>query len=137
MTPSNTATVRGTVHAIGETQTFGAKGLGFRKRQIIVDATKAGARRPAYVVATLVRDGIEWGDTIRSGDPVEMIVEITGREWQGRWFADVEVVDGWTLEQAAPPEPQPVRYEPTPAPRQAPLPTKASELDDRDDVPFD
>lgn len=127
MTPSNTATVRGTVHAIGETQTVGAKG--FRKRLLVLNATRPGGKYPDYIVATLTREGVDWADTIQIGEPVELKVALKGREWQGRWFADVEVIEGWTLEQAAPPEP--VRQEPPPSS----LPSKVEDLAD-DDVPF-
>lgn len=123
MTPSNTATVRGTVHAIGETQIFGAKG--FRKRMLVLNATPHGMRYPEHIVASLVRDGVDWADTISVGDPVELKVRITGRyhELTSRWFADVEVVEGYTIGGDVP---VPVRYEPPPPPRPAPLPPVAN-----------
>jgi hypothetical protein len=72
------AKVRGVVHLIEETKTFGQKG--FRKRTVVLE--QDNGRFPQHIPIDFVRDACESVDDLSVGDEVEIAYSLGGRRWQ-------------------------------------------------------
>jgi len=71
-------TVRGVVHLIEETKTFGQKG--FRKRLVVLQQDKASFTN--YIPVEFVKDGCDAVDDLSLGDEIEVTYRLSGRRWQ-------------------------------------------------------
>jgi hypothetical protein len=71
-------TVRGVVHLIEETKTFGQKG--FRKRLVVLEQSKGTFTN--YVPVEFVKDGCDAVDDLSVGDEIEVTYRLSGRRWQ-------------------------------------------------------
>jgi hypothetical protein len=86
------AKVRGTVHLIEETKTFGQKG--FRKRVVVLEQEKGSFTN--YVPLEFTRDACDAVDQLQVGDEVEVDYFLNGRKWQRdaqsevKYFVNVE-----------------------------------------------
>lgn len=72
------AKVRGVVHVIEETKTYGAKG--FRKRLVVLEQDKGSFVN--YVPLEFTRDDCDSVDALNVGDEVEVTYRLSGRKWQ-------------------------------------------------------
>ena len=72
------AKVRGVVHFIDETKTYGKKG--FRKRLVVLEQDKGSFVN--YVPIEFTRDDCESVDQMNTGDEVEVTYRLSGRRWQ-------------------------------------------------------
>jgi hypothetical protein len=72
------AKVRGRVHLIEPTKTFGAKG--FRKRLVVLE--QENGRFPNFIPVEFTREGCDSVDQLSIGDEVEVSYVLTGRKWQ-------------------------------------------------------
>lgn len=72
------AKVRGVVHFIDETKTYGKKG--FRKRLVVLEQDKGSFTN--YVPIEFTRDDCEMVDEMKMGDEVEVTYRLNGRRWQ-------------------------------------------------------
>lgn len=72
------AKVRGVVHLIEETKTFGQKG--FRKRMVVLEQDKGSFTN--YVPVEFTRDACDSVDGMKKGDEVEIVYRLNGRRWQ-------------------------------------------------------
>jgi hypothetical protein len=72
------AKVRGIVHLIEETKTYGAKG--FRKRMVVLEQDKGSFTN--YVPVEFTRDDCDSVDSLGVGDDVEITYRLNGRKWQ-------------------------------------------------------
>ncbi len=70
--------VRGVVHLIDETKTFGQKG--FRKRLVVLE--QDNGRFVNYVPLDFTQDGCDKADQLNVGDDVEVEFRLNGRKWQ-------------------------------------------------------
>jgi len=70
--------VRGIVHVIEATKTFGQKG--FRKRLLVLEQDKG--RFTNYVPLDFIQDGCDTVDELVVGDEVEITYRLSGRKWQ-------------------------------------------------------
>ena len=75
---SDSATVRGVVHFIDETKSYGQKG--FRKRTVVLE--QPNDRFTNYIPVEFTRDDCESVDELKVGDDVEITYFLTGRKWQ-------------------------------------------------------
>jgi len=75
---SETSTVRGIVHVVEETKTYGQKG--FRKRTVVLE--KDDGRFTNYVPVEFLRDSCDSVDEMKVGDEVEVSYKLSGRKWQ-------------------------------------------------------
>jgi Domain of unknown function (DUF3127) len=86
------AKVRGTVHLIEETKTYGQKG--FRKRLVVLEQEKGSFVN--YVPLEFTRDSCDAVDQLQIGDEVEVEYYLNGRKWQRdpqsevKYFVNVE-----------------------------------------------
>ena len=72
------AKVRGVVHLIEDTKTFGAKG--FRKRLVVLEQNTG--RFTNYIPIDFTNDGCDTVDELNVGDEVEVVYRLSGRRWQ-------------------------------------------------------
>ena len=99
----NEPTVRGTVHEVGETKTFGQRG--FRKRVVALE--QPDGHFTNYIPVELVQDNCELADDLKVGDEVEVAYRLKGRKWQPdtnsepKYFSSVEVVSLTNLSSGA------------------------------------
>lgn len=70
--------VRGVVHLIEETKTFGQKG--FRKRLVVLEQSKGSFTN--FIPVEFVKDGCDAVDDLSEGDEIEVTYRLTGRRWQ-------------------------------------------------------
>ena len=75
---SEASIIRGIVHVIEETKTFGQKG--FRKRTVVLE--KDNGRFTNYVPIDFLRDACDTVDEMNVGDEVEISYQLGGRKWQ-------------------------------------------------------
>ncbi|RLS33410.1 MAG: DUF3127 domain-containing protein [Planctomycetota bacterium] len=71
-------TVRGVVHLIEETKTFGQKG--FRKRLVVLEQSKGTFTN--FIPVEFVKDGCDAVDELAMGDEIEVTYRLSGRRWQ-------------------------------------------------------
>jgi len=72
------ATVRGIVHLVEETKTYGQKG--FRKRLVVLE--QDNGRFTNYIPVEFLQDSCDQADDINVGDEVEVVYRLSGRKWQ-------------------------------------------------------
>lgn len=70
--------LRGVVHLIEETKTYGAKG--FRKRLVVIQQDKGSFTN--YVPLEFTRDDCDSVDSLNLGDEIEVSFRLSGRKWQ-------------------------------------------------------
>jgi hypothetical protein len=70
--------VKGKVHVIEETKSFGQSG--FRKRLIVIEQDKG--RFTNYIPVEFTNDSCDTLDELRVGDEVEIPYRLNGRKWQ-------------------------------------------------------
>ena len=71
-------TVRGVVHLVEETKTYGQKG--FRKRLVVLE--QASERFTNYIPIEFTGDACENADGLGEGQEVEFTYRLNGRRWQ-------------------------------------------------------
>ena len=95
--------VRGTVHLIEETKTYGQKG--FRKRLVVLE-DDAG-RFTNYIPVEFLQDACESVDELNVGDDVQVTYRLSGRKWQRdeqsevKYFLSAEAISFAVLGQSA------------------------------------
>lgn len=72
------AKVRGLVHVIEETKTFGQKG--FRKRLLVLE--QDNGRFSNYIPIDFTGESCDSIDNLKVGDEVEVSYRLSGRRWQ-------------------------------------------------------
>ena len=80
------AIVRGIVHFIDETKTYGQKG--FRKRLVVLE--QENDRFTNYIPVEFIRDACDTVDDLSVGDDVEITYRLSGRKWQKDPSAEVK-----------------------------------------------
>lgn len=70
--------VRGIVHVVEETKTYGQKG--FRKRLVVLEQDTG--RFTNFIPVEFIRDNCELADDLNVGDDVEVSYQLSGRKWQ-------------------------------------------------------
>ena len=78
MSDSSGAKIRGTVHLVEETKTYGQKG--FRKRLVVVEQDTG--RFTNYIPVEFTNDRCDTIDDLKEGDEVEISYRLNGRKWQ-------------------------------------------------------
>lgn len=106
----------GKVKVIQDAQTFGS---GFTKREFVV--TVEDGKYPQDINLELVQDKVSLLDTVNVGDEVTVTFDIRGREYNGRYFNNLQA---WKLV---------VDSAGGSAPAEEPV---ADEFDDDSDIPF-
>jgi hypothetical protein len=72
------AKIRGVVHVVEETKSFGAKG--FRKRTVVLE--QANGRFTNYIPLEFTNDACDLADDLRLGDEIDVTYRLGGRKWQ-------------------------------------------------------
>ena len=99
--------IRGTVHVVEPTKTFGQKG--FRKRLVVLE--QPDEKWTNYIPVEFTRDDCDSADDIKPGDVLDVEYELSGRKWQKdansevRYFVSLQVVR-FSFVNRTQPEPQ-------------------------------
>ena len=80
------AKVRGKVHLIVDTKTYGQKG--FRKRLLVLE--QDDERFTNYVPIDFIQDACDTLDDLSVGDEVEVTYRLSGRKWQKDSHSEVK-----------------------------------------------
>jgi len=121
-------TVRGTVHLIEETKTYGQKG--FRKRLVVLEQDTG--RFVNYIPLDFLYDDCDRVDELSIGDEVEVDYRLSGRKWQRdassevRFFLNAEATEFRILKKASENADGPPEHSDQDAPAE----------DSEDEVPF-
>jgi len=89
------AKVRGKIHLIEETKTYGQKG--FRKRLVVLE--QDSERFTNYIPLEFIQDTCDTVDELNDGDDVEISYRLSGRKWQRdersevKYFLNAEAVE--------------------------------------------
>lgn len=78
--------LRGIVHFIDETRTYGQKG--FRKRLVVLE--QDSERFTNYLPVDFLQDNCDAVDQMKVGDDVEVDYRLSGRKWQKDAKSDVK-----------------------------------------------
>lgn len=78
--------LRGFVHVIEETKTFGQKG--FRKRLVVLE--QDNGRFANYIPVEFVQDACDQVNDLKIGDEIEVTYRLSGRKWQRDPTAEVK-----------------------------------------------
>jgi len=93
----------GKVKLVQDTQTFDS---GFEKREMVV--TVEAGKYPQEINLEFVQDKMSLLDDLHEGQEVTVTFDIRGREYNGKWYNNLQ---GWKLQTAgeasAPPAPTP------------------------------
>lgn len=107
-------TIRGTVHLIEQTKTFGQKG--FRKRLVVLEQDKG--KFTNYIPLEFLQESCDSVDELSVGDEIEVPFRLSGRKWQRdansevKFFLSAEATGFKILRQGARPDDQtPPRFE--------------------------
>ena len=76
----------GKIKVVQAAQTFGAKG--FTKREFVVTVTEG--KYPQDIILECVQDKINLLDGLREGQTVTVTFDIRGREYNGRYFNNLQ-----------------------------------------------
>ena len=82
----------GTVKEIFDEQTFAS---GFSKREFVV--TTQADKFPQDIKFECLKEKVELVDKLKKGDKVKVSFNLSGREWQGKYFVNLEA---WRIESA-------------------------------------
>lgn len=72
------AKVKGYVHLVEETKTFGQKG--FRKRMVVLE--QDNGRFQNFIPVEFLQDACDQVDGLKVGDEIEVTYRLNGRKWQ-------------------------------------------------------
>ena len=125
----NNATVKGKVHLVEPTKTFGQKG--FRKRLVVVEQDLG--RFVNFVPLDFIGDACDSADQLQVGDEIEVQYRLSGRKWQRdaqsetKFFLSAEVTSY---------QPKTGRSAPASSTSNANEAFDEASFEDGDDVPF-
>ena len=98
----NNSTIEGRVIHVGQIEQVSDK---FKKRQIVVETAD---KYPQQIPVQFSQDNVFKIDNVNTGDMVRIETNIRGREWNGKWFMNL---DGWRIELTAQGQPAPTTAE--------------------------
>ena len=113
--------LEGKIKVIFETQTFDS---GFRKREVVITTED---QYPQEVVFQFVQDKVTDLDGYAVGDQIKLTFDVRGREYNGRYFVNLQA---WRVEKVG---------AAAPSPEAAAPPVDSLEpagSDEEDDLPF-
>ena len=114
----------GKVKLVQDAQTFGS---GFTKREMVV--TVEDGKYPQEINLEFVQDKVSLLDSIQPGQEVTVTFDIRGREYNGRYFNNLQ---GWKLQTASAAAPAAADDKPAVADKDVP-----ADFDEyEDDIPF-
>ncbi len=125
------AKVKGIVHVVEETKTYGQKG--FRKRLVVLE--QDNGRFSSYIPIDFIQDGCDQVDGLNVGDEVEITYRLSGRKWQRdpssevKYFLSAEAIQFQVLGSSDTPDASDMSSDPNADLSQA-------ALEDDEDVPF-
>ena len=119
--------LRGRVLHVGGTETVGAKG--FQKRCVVIQT--ADDKYPQKVPIWFVQASTAKLDKVFEGYDVTVTFDLNGREWNGKYFAELR---GWAIKIDRDQAPERVTKETDPAAFDEPVPAETKETENS--LPF-
>ncbi len=122
--------LRGTVHVVEPTKTFGQNG--FRKRLVVLEQDKG--RFTNYVPVEFLQDSCDAVDELKVGDVIDVTFRLTGRKWQKdsksevKYFLSAEAMKYDVVQRKSGGQ--------KPADADRPFPDESEALAGDDEVPF-
>jgi len=114
--------IEGKVHRIGEREQKGSKG--FTVRELVLETTSGTFTE--YPAFQLTQDRCDLLDAYTLGEQVKVHFDVRGREWNGRYFTNLNC---WKIERAqAEPAPNPFQTPAQPAQPAPPTPEQEQEI---------
>lgn len=111
--------VKGTISHMGEVQQGTSQnGYGWARQVIVLDVASFNGTF-SKIALTAQNQRVDELASYKIGDRVEIGYSVTAREWDGKWFNNVDLVNIKLLDETAPSAPAPV-VAPAPAPAAAP-----------------
>ena len=84
--------VQGTVKHVEDVETFeGRNGGSYRKQNIVLEETDDRGRTD-YVQLRAFGEAVEETEDLREGEAVSVTFAITAREYNGRWYNDLNII---------------------------------------------
>lgn len=110
--------VKGTISHMGEVQQGTSQnGYGWARQVIVLDVASFNGTF-SKIALTAQNQRVDELASYQIGDKVEIGYSVTAREWDGKWFNNVDLVNIKLLDETAPSAPAPV-VAPAPAPAAA------------------
>ncbi len=100
----------------------------FRKREFVVE--KVDGQYPEYIKFQLVQDRTNLMDNMNVGDEVTVSFDLRGREWQGKYFTNLQA---WRIQSASAAQAPPPSADPFPSEEPPQFATGGAT---KDDLPF-
>ena len=83
---------QGTVHQVDEVETINARnGQTYRKQSIVLEETDDRGRTD-YVQLRAFGEAVEETEDLREGEAVSVTFAISAREYNGRWYNDLNII---------------------------------------------
>lgn len=124
--------VQGTVHHVEDVETFSSRnGANYRKQNIVIAETDERGRENCIALKAF-GEAVEETEDLREGEAVSATFFISGREYNGKWYNDLNLVH---VRRTAPVAPTEDRKAEAKAKVEAILNGTAPESKD-DDLPF-
>lgn len=134
-----TITEKGKLYIKGEVKTGTTKnGNPWANQQIVVEVYGFNNSIKRVALTTNRVDNLNTIQDLPLGTEVEIQYSVSAREWNNKWYADVDLISIKSLAQSMQTATRPTPT-PTPAPAPAPMQYKSEELDPQknpDDLPF-
>lgn len=84
--------VQGTVHHIEDVETFGSRNGGTYRKQNIVLAETDERGRETHIALKAFAEAVEETEDLREGEAVSATFYIAAREYNGKWYNDLNIV---------------------------------------------
>ena len=141
--------VKGIISQFGQVESGTTQNGNSWSRQVVVLDVAGFGNTFSKIALTAQNQRVEELQTYQMGDRIEVGYTVTAREWNGKWYNNVDIVNIKFLDEAAPAAPAPQVAPVAPAPRQAaprqvarparttPLAPQGAEVEPKnDDLPF-
>lgn len=114
--------VKGIISQFGQVESGTTQNGNSWSRQVVVLDVAGFGNTYSKIALTAQNQRVEELQNYQIGDRVEVGYSVTAREWNGKWFNNVDLVNINFIEEFAPAAPAPQVAPVAPAPRQAAAP---------------
>ena len=94
--------VQGTIHDLGEVETIEGRNGTWRKRMLVLEEPEDDRGRSNCISFKAFGDAVDDTDGLREGEEVEIKFTISSREYNDRWYTDLNIVRVHRLAEPAP-----------------------------------
>ena len=113
--------VKGIISQFGQVESGTTQNGNSWSRQVVVLDVAGFGNTFSKIALTAQNQRVEELQTYQMGDRIEVGYTVTAREWNGKWYNNVDIVNIKFLDEAAPAAPAPQAAPAAPAPQVAPV----------------